>query len=86
MPKYYAEGIDVDVDEFLDDCTLDQIEEVFQWLKDSSYLPENMTSITTRQSFQDEEFDGALTHLVGKRFQLTTEQEAAIINITSNIH
>lgn len=85
MPTFYPEGLDIEVDEFLDDCDNSEIQEVIQWLKDSDYLPQNVATSESEQSFQDAEFDGALMNLVGKRFKLTTEQEELIINLSKSI-
>jgi len=85
MPTFYTEHLDIEVDEFLDDCSSTEIQEVIQWLKDSDYLPQNVATPETHQSFQDAEFDGALMNLVGKRFKLSTEQEELIINLSKQI-
>lgn len=85
MPTFYTEDIDIEVDEFLDDCSSIEIQEVIQWLKDSDYLPQNVTTSESQQSFQDEEFDGALMNLVGKRFKLSTEDEKAIMAISNKV-
>ena len=85
MPTFYTEDLDIEVDEFLDDCDSNEIQEVIQWLKDSDYLPDNVATSESQQSFQDEDFDRALMSLVGNRFKLTTEQEEAIMNAAKNI-
>jgi hypothetical protein len=85
MPTFYTEDLDIEVDDFLDDCSSSEIQEVIQWLKDSDYLPQNVATSEAEQSFQDAEFDGALMNLVGKRFKLTTEQEELIINLSKQI-
>lgn len=85
MPTFYTNDLDIEVDDFLDDCSSSEIQEVIQWLKDSDYLPQNVATSEAEQSFQDAEFDGALMNLVGKRFKLTTEQEELIINLSKQI-
>ena len=85
MPTFYTEDLDIEVDDFLDDCDSNEIQEVIQWLKDSDYLPDNVATSESQQSFQDEDFDRALISLVGNRFKLTTEQEEAIMNAAKNI-
>ena len=85
MPTFYTEDLDIEVDDFLDDCSSSEIQEVIQWLKDSDYLPQNVATSEVGQSFQDAEFDGALMNLVGKRFKMTPEQEEVIINISKQI-
>ena len=85
MPTFYTEDLDIEVDDFLDDCSSSEIQEVIQWLKDSDYLPQNVATSEAEQSFQDAEFDGALMNLVGKRFKMTQEQEELIINLSKSI-
>lgn len=85
MPTFYTEDIDIEVDEFLDDCSSTEIQEVIQWLKDSDYLPQNVATSESQQSFQDDEFDGALMNLVGKRFKLSTEDEKTIMAILNKV-
>lgn len=78
MPTFYTENIDIEVEEFLDDCDSNEIQEVIQWLKDNGEYADN-------RFVQDDAFDDALTNLMGKRFKLTTEQENIIMNISKNI-
>ena len=85
MPTFYTEDLDIEVDDFLDDCDSNEIQEVIQWLKDSDYLPQNVATSESQQSFQDEEFDGALMNLVGKRFRLSTEDEKTIMAISNKV-
>ena len=84
MPAFYTEDLDIEVDDFLDDCSSREIKEVIEWLKESDYLPQSMATSEDQQSFQDEDFDGALMNLVGKRFKLNTEDEQTIMNISKN--
>lgn len=85
MPTFYTEDLDIEVDDFLDDCSSSEIQEVIQWLKDSDWLPQNVATSEEHQSFQDAEFDGALMNLVGKRFKMTQEQEELIINLSKQV-
>lgn len=85
MPTFYTEDLDIEVDEFLDDCSSSEIQEVIQWLKDSDYLPQNVATSESQQSFQDAEFDEALMNLVGKRFKLSLEDEKSIMTISNKV-
>jgi hypothetical protein len=85
MPTFYTQHLDIEVDDFLDDCSSSEIQEVIQWLKDSDYLPQNVATPESQQSFQDEEFDGALMNLAGKRFKLSTGDENSIMNISNKV-
>lgn len=85
MPTFYTEDLDIEVEEFLDECDEYEIQEVIQWLKDSDWLPQYVATSEENQSFQDAEFDRALMNLVGKRFKMTQEQEELIINLSKQI-
>ena len=85
MPTFYPADLEIEVDEFLDDCDINEIEEVIQWLKDADYLQQGVKTPLEQQSFRDAEFDRALMNLVGKRFKMTKEQEELIINISKQI-
>lgn len=85
MPTFYSEDLDIEVDEFLDDCSSSEIQEVIQWLKDSDYLPDNVETPESEQSFQDKEFDEALMNLVGNRFKLSVDDEQTIMRIANKI-
>jgi hypothetical protein len=85
MPTFYPADLEIEVDEFLDDCDINEIEEVIQWLKDADYLKQGVKTPLEQQSSRDAEFDRALMNLVGKRFKMTKEQEELIINISKQI-
>ena len=85
MPTFYTEDLDIEVDDFLEICSSSEIQEVIQWLKDLDYLPQNVATPESQQSFQDEEFDGALMNLAGKRFKLSTVDENSIMNISNKV-
>jgi hypothetical protein len=85
MPTFYPADLEIEVDEFLDDCDINEIEEVIQWLKDADYLHLGVKTPLEQQSSRDAEFDRALMNLVGKRFKMTKEQEELIINISKQI-
>jgi hypothetical protein len=85
MPTFYANDIDVDVDEFLDECSTSEIEEVIDWLRDSGYLTPLDEAIDGPQSFQDEDFNNALLKLVGNRYKLSVEDEQTIMAIANRL-
>ena len=77
--------VDVDVDEFLEDCTSSEIREVIEWLRDNAELINDDVVNDSNQSANCEIFNEAVLKLVGNRFKLTVEQEEAIMNITNTI-
>ena len=85
MPTFYTGDLDIEVDEFLEDCTPNEIKDIIQWLKNSDYLSQNVVPSEAEQSFQDTEFDGALMNLVGNRFKLSVDDEQTIMRIANKI-
>lgn len=85
MPTFYANDIDIDVDEFLDECSTHEIEEAIDWLRDAGYLTPLDEAIEGSQSFQDEDFNNALLKLVGNRFKLSVEDEQTIMAIANQL-
>lgn len=41
MPRFHTDDIDVEVDDFMEECSKSEIEEVIQWLKDCDYVTDN---------------------------------------------
>lgn len=85
MTTFYANYIDIDVDEFLDECSTHEIEEAIDWLRKSGYLTLLDEAIEGPQSFQDEDFNNALLKLVGNRFKLSVEDEQTIMAIANRL-
>ena len=85
MPTFYANDIDIDVDEFLDECTTDEIDEVIDWLRETGYLLSIKGTTTGAQSFQDENFNDAVSKLIGNRYKLSVEDEQTIMAIANRL-
>jgi hypothetical protein len=41
MPRFYTDDIDVEVDDFMEECSKLEIKKVIQWLKDCDYITDN---------------------------------------------
>ena len=83
MPRFYVdESIYVDVDEFLDKCSLDEIEEVIDWLKEGSFTLDKNIDLT-QMSGVEVTYEEALTKLHGKWNRLSKEEEDFILKLGS---
>ena len=80
MPTFYTEDLDIDVDEFLVECSSREIKEVIDWLKRNDYLAEEIANSNTRTA-EDEIFADMVLQIIDKKFVMTTEDELALINI-----
>jgi hypothetical protein len=71
--------VDVEVNDFLEDCSDYEIEEIISWLKDKDYLK---NTDTDRQVCATElEYMEALDKLQTKWNVLTKEEEAFVLNL-----
>jgi F0F1-type ATP synthase epsilon subunit len=72
--------VEVEVNEFLDDCNTSEIEEVIDWLKENRHIKDTHSD---RQVCAAElEFIEALDKLYTKWNALSKEEESFIINIS----
>lgn len=83
MPTFYAEDIDIDVDEFLSSCSSDEIEEIIEALIEDGYISKQHREKYASLSATESEFEEALNKLHGKWNMLTQEEEQAILKIAS---
>lgn len=89
MPDFRHEvdvDIEIDVDEFLGECSSDEIEEVIEFLVDNNYIKRD--SITDRpnntmDNVMDESYKEALDKLYTRRIYLTLEEEQFIHNLAN---
>jgi hypothetical protein len=72
--------LDVDVNDFLDDCSSEEIEQALTWLKDNDYLDGSFL-LTGRESINEQEYLKTLTKLKDNWLSLSKEEEDAILNI-----
>ena len=72
--------VDVNVKDFLEDCSDYEIDEIIQWLKNKNYL--KGSSIIDQVSVAESEFIEALDKIYTKWNVLSTEETELIINIS----
>ncbi len=63
MPRFYADDIDVEVDDFMEECSKSEIEEVIQWLKDCNYITDNDIIHENNTSPLDNEYMSMISKL-----------------------
>ena len=81
MPNF-SQYLDVDVDEFLDNCSDTELDEVIEWLKDNNHIKsEDVIDIEDASCSKDEIFNDALNNLAGNRFKMSIQEEELIIEL-----
>lgn len=79
MPTFYAENLDIYVDEFLDACSDKEINQVIEWLREEEYI--SNYSIAETDSINDSTFNDAVIKIQNHRISLSREEEEFILNI-----
>jgi hypothetical protein len=81
MPTFYAEDIDVDVDEFLSSCSSIEIDEVIDYLIEMEHIKPSQKGDYGSCSMPEKEFEDTLSKLHGKYQSLTKAEEEIITAI-----
>jgi hypothetical protein len=85
MARVYIDtDIDVDVDDFLEECNDHEIEEVIGWLEDNGHLSEYYAD-ERKKNLMDLEWDKAIDKLHSNRIQLTPSEEEFIKTIANRL-
>jgi len=79
MPIFYAEDLDIDVDEFLYSCNNREIDQVIEWLREEEYI--SNYSKTETDSINDSIFNDAVIKIQNHQISLSREEEEFILNI-----
>jgi hypothetical protein len=80
MPTFYPNDFDIDIDEFIDSCSSEEIKEMAESLKERGFL--NPTS-TEESSVKDIFWFETLRKLEQNRLSLSNEEEKIIHIIAS---
>jgi hypothetical protein len=88
MPYFNYDGdISVDPDDYIDNCSEDEIEELIQYLVNKKHLPPSIIEgkyiSTQTQSVLEEEFGKTMSKIVSNRLQLTNEEDEILRKIAS---
>ena len=81
MPRFFTEELDIDVDEFLESCSTNEIKEVIDWLEEDGQL-EHGFNITGRESMNERIFLDSLFKIKDNWMGLSKEEEEIILNIS----
>lgn len=73
--------IDIDVEDFLYECSERDIQQIINYLKEENYLKQD--DIIQTGSLGDEKFIESLDKLKNKRLNLTLEEEQMIIDLAN---
>ena len=85
MPSFYEEAeFDIDVTDFLEECSIREIEEVIQYLQDMGYL--SKAGISSRDENPLEiKFQEDINKISSSRLRLTSGEEEIISNIAGRL-
>lgn len=73
--------VDVEVNDFLEDCDNSEIEEIVDWLQNNGHLRETSVDKSTEVCATEAEFMNALDKLYTKWNMLSKEEEQTILNL-----
>ena len=79
MPTFYPESIDIDVEEFVDDCSQSEIKELV------NYLRENGLYSGSSETPGDIPWNESVNKLVDSKWKLSVEDEAKILEICNKL-
>jgi hypothetical protein len=88
MPAFYVDDLDIEVHEFLESCSTNEIKEVIDWLEEDGQLEHgfNITehgfNITGRESINERMFLDSLFKIKDNWMGLSKEEEEIILNIS----
>ena len=85
MPSFYEEAeFDIDVTDFLEECSMGEIGEVIQYLQDMGYL--SKAGISSRDENPLEiKFQEDINKISSSRLRLTSGEEEIISNIAGRL-
>ena len=79
---YYDVQVDIEVEDFLDECDEWDIQKVIEYLKNNEYLGKSYYLPPQNKNILDEEWEDTLNTLSTLRHKLTTEEEETIKKIS----
>lgn len=87
MPRFYEEAeFDITPEEFIDSCSTQEKEELWEALKDDYEFSEiSGISVNRNDNCLDTMFYEQVQKLIGNKHRLTVEEENLILNITNKL-
>lgn len=84
MPTFYEEtDFDISTDDFLEECTKDELDEVIDYLEEMGYLKNHKR--TSEGNALEEEFRERIQKITESRHRLTLEEEEIIKKISDRL-
>lgn len=83
MPKFYVDEMDIEVDEYLNACNSEDIDDIVSYLVDQGYIKSDRVISTSNMSINEMLFEESLNKLHGKYTSLSKEDEDKIHRIAS---
>lgn len=83
--EYVDVEVDVDVNDFLDECSSDEIDEVIEYLIDANWLSEDRKVIPQNLSFDEEQLHKNLYKIRDNYYMLSEEDEEIIKKIANKL-
>lgn len=81
MPSFYVDDLDIEVDEFLENCSTKELKEAVDWLQEDGQLNYGF-NITGRESINERMFLESLFKIKDNWIGLSKEEEDIILNIS----
>jgi len=75
--------VDIDIDEFLSNCSKWDVDYIIQCLREDGHLDQNV--IDNKKSTKDNEWENSLDKLKINRHQLTVEEENILLKICDRL-
>jgi len=86
MNFYTDVEVNVDYDDFLEACSVNEINRVIEWLEDNNYIQPNMSKSNYRNNnTQDDIFNDMVYKLINNRWKLSKEDQQKIEIISNSI-
>lgn len=82
MPTFYADDIDIDVDEFISSCSSSEIKELIDCLVEEGYINPSRLIQERGMSVGETFYVEAIEKLADKYHMLTREEEELIIKLS----
>lgn len=83
MPTFYVDEMDIEVDEYLNACDSEDIDDIVSYLVDQGYIKSDRVISTENMSINEMLFEDSLNKLHGKYTSLSKEDEEKIHKIAS---
>jgi hypothetical protein len=77
--------VDVDIDEFLDECNNREIDEIINWLIDNNHINESQKTVDINLSFDEEQLHKNLYKIRDSYYLLSEEEEELIKQIANKL-